>query len=57
MDMKKRTFAQRIAAKLEAFNERREARNRKRQQILDSMRAEKDYDRSMTYMKEFFRTK
>jgi hypothetical protein len=57
MDMKKRTFAQRIAAKLEAFNERLEARNRKRQQILDSMRAEKDYDRSMTYMKEFFRTK
>ena len=33
MDMKKRTFAQRIAAKLEAFNERLEARNRKRQQI------------------------
>ena len=57
MDMKKRTFAQRIAAKLEAFNERLEARNRKRQQILDSMRAEKDYDRSMTYMKEFFCTK
>lgn len=57
MDMKKRTFAQRIAAKLEAFNERLEARNRKRQQILDSMRAEKDYDRSMTYMKESFRTK
>ena len=57
MDMKKRTFTQRIAAKLEAFNERLEARNRKRQQILDSMRAEKDYDRSMTYMKEFFRTK
>lgn len=57
MDMKKRTLTQRIAAKLEAFNERLEARNRKRQQILDSMRAEEDYDRSMAYMKEFFRTK
>ena len=57
MDTKKQTLIQRIAAKLEAFNERLEERNRKRQQILDSMRAEEDYDRSMAYMKEFFRTK
>lgn len=57
MDIKKRTFTQRIAARLEAFNDRLEARNKKRQIILEKMRAEKDYDRSMTYMKEFFRTK
>lgn len=57
MDIKKRTFTQRIAARLEAFNDRLEARNKKRQIILEKMRAEEDYDRSMAYMKEFFRTK
>lgn len=57
MDTKKRTLTQLIEAKLAAFNDRIEARNRKRQIILDKMRAEEDYDRSMAYMKEFFRTK
>ena len=57
MDNQKCTLTERIAEKLEAFNDRLEARNRKRQLILDKMRAEEDYDRSMAYMKEFFRIK
>lgn len=57
MATKTKTFPKRIAARLEAFNDRLEARNRKRQIILEKMRAEKDHDRSVEYMKEFFRTK
>lgn len=48
------TFLERIAAKLNAFNQCLEVRLRKNQQLLESMRAEEDFEKSMGYMKEFF---
>lgn len=50
----KQSLTERIAAKLNAFNQRLEARLRKNQTILENMRTEEDFKKSMGYMKEFF---
>lgn len=50
----KQSLAERIATKLNAFNQRLEARLRKNQTLLENMRAEEDFKKSMSYMKEFF---
>ena len=50
----KQSLAERIATKLNAFNQRLEARLRKNQTLLENMRAEEDFKKSMGYMKEFF---
>ena len=50
----KLSLTERIATKLSAFNQRLEARLRKDQTILENMRAEEDFKKSMGYMKEFF---
>ena len=50
----KQSLTERIAAKLNAFNQRMEARLRKNQTILENMRTEDDFKKSMGYMKEFF---
>ena len=49
----KQSLTERIAARLNAFNQRLEARLRKNQTILENMRAEEDFKKSMGYMKEF----
>ena len=49
------SITERIAAKLDAFNRRLEARLRRNQELLENMRAEEDFGRSMEYCKEFFR--
>ena len=54
MSEEKQTFLERIAAKIDAFNQHLEVRLRKKQQLLESMRAEEDFEKSMGYMKEFF---
>lgn len=54
MSEEKQTFLEKIAAKLNAFNQRLEVRLRRNQQLLESMRAEEDFEKSMGYMKEFF---
>ena len=46
-----------IKAKLEAFNRHLESKLRRRQTILDNMKAEENFDKSMEYLKEFFRVK
>ena len=51
------SITERIAAKLDAFNRRLEARLRRNQELLENMRAEEDFRRSMEYFKEFFRIK
>lgn len=48
------SLTERIEAKLNAFNQRLEARLRKNQTLLDNMRAEEDFKKSMGYMMEFF---
>lgn len=48
------SLVERIATKLNAFNQRLEARLRKNQTLLENMRAEEDFRKSMGYMKEFF---
>lgn len=48
------SLTERIEAKLNAFNQRLEARLRKNQTLLENMRAEEDFKKSMGYMKEFF---
>ena len=48
------TFLERIATRLNAFNQRLEVRLRKNQKLLESMRAEEDFEKSMGYLKEFF---
>ena len=48
------SLMERIAAKLNAFNQRLEARLRKNQTLLENMRAEEDFKKSMGYMMEFF---
>ena len=48
------SLVERIATKLNAFNRRLEARLRKNQALLENMRAEEDFRKSMGYMKEFF---
>ena len=50
----KQPLTERIAAKLNAFNQRLEARLRKNQTLLENMRAEEDFKKSMGYMMEFF---
>ena len=50
----KQSLTERIAAKLNAFNQRMEARLRKNQTLLENMRAEEDFGKSMGYLKEFF---
>ena len=50
----KQSLTERIAAKLNAFNQRLEARLRKNQTLLENMRAEEDFKKSMGYMMEFF---
>ena len=50
----KKSLTERIAAKLNAFNQRLEARLRRNQIILESMRSEESFGKSMGYMKEFF---
>ena len=48
------SFVERIAAKLNAFNQRLEGRLKRNQTLLENMRAEEDFKKSMGYMKEFF---
>ena len=50
----KQSLVERIATKLNAFNQRLEARLRKNQTLLENMRAEEDFGKSMGYLKEFF---
>ena len=48
------SLMERIATRLNAFNQRLEARLRRNQTLLENMRAEEDFKKSMGYMKEFF---
>ena len=57
MTTNKQPITERIAARLNAFNRRLEARLRRNQELLENMRAEEDFGRSMEYFKEFFRIK
>lgn len=50
----KLALTERIVAKLSAFNQRLEERLRKNQVLLENMRAEESFEKSMGYMKEFF---
>ena len=50
----KQSLTERIATKLHAFNQHLEPRLRKNQALLENMRAEEDFKKSMGYMKEFF---
>ena len=54
MTTNKQPITERIAARLDAFNRRLEARLRRNQELLENMRAEEDFGRSMEYFKEFF---
>ena len=56
MTTNKQTFTERISDRLNAYNARLEAKINRRQAILENMRAEEDFDKSMEYMKEFFRS-
>ena len=51
------SLIERIATKIDAFNQRMEARLRKNQTLLENMRSEEDFKKSMEYMKEFFGVK
>lgn len=53
----KQSLVKRIEAKLQAFNKRMESKLKRRQEILNNMKAEEDFDKSMEYLKEFFRVK
>lgn len=55
MTTDKQSITDRIAARLDAFNRCLEARIRRNQELLENMRAEEDFGRSMEYFKEFFR--
>jgi hypothetical protein len=57
MTTDRQSIAERIAARLDAFNRRLEARLRRNQELLENMRAEEDFRRSMEYFKEFFQIK
>ena len=48
------TFLERVATRLNAFNKRLEVRLRKNQQLLESMRAEEDFEKSMGYLKKIY---
>ena len=54
MSKTKQSFTQRIATKLDAFNQRLEARLRKKQVLAENMREEENFKKSMGYMLEFF---
>ena len=56
MTTNKQTITDQIAERLNAFNARLEAKINRRQAILENMRAEEDFGRSMEYLKEFFRS-
>lgn len=53
----KQSLVKRIETKLQAFNKRMESKLKRRQEILNNMKAEEDFDKSMEYLKEFFRVK
>lgn len=46
----KQPLAKRIEAKLQAFNKRMESKLKRRQEILNNMKAEEDFDKSMEYL-------
>ena len=54
MSTSNQSLTERIAARLDAFNQRLEARLRRNQELLENMRAEENFGRSMGYLKEFF---
>lgn len=54
MTTNKQPITERIAARLDAFNRRLEARLRRNQELLENMRAEEDFEKSVGYFKEFF---
>jgi glucose-6-phosphate-specific signal transduction histidine kinase len=51
------SVTERISERLDAFNQRLAARLRRNQKLLENMRAEEDFRKSMGYLKEFFRFK
>lgn len=53
----KQSLTERIEVKLKVFNRRMESKLRRRQEMLNNMKAEEDFDKSMEYMKVFFREK
>ena len=53
----KQSLVKRIEAKLQGFNKRMESKLKRRQEILNNMKSEEDFDKSMEYLKEFFRVK
>ena len=53
----KQSLAKQIEAKPQAFNKRMESKLKRRQEILNNMKAEEDFDKSMEYLKKFFRVK
>ncbi len=53
----KQSLTERIEAKLKVFNRRMESKLRRRQEMLNNMKAEECFDKSMEYMKVFFREK
>lgn len=53
----KQSLAKQIEAKLQVFNKRMESKLKRRQEILNNMKAEEDFDKSMEYLKKFFRVK
>ena len=57
MTTDRQSIAERIAARLDAFNRHLEARLRRNQELLENMHAEEDFRRSMEYFKEFFQIK
>lgn len=54
MDENKQSLTKRIEARLEAVNQRLEARLRKQMKIWENMREAEDFRESIGYMKEFF---
>ena len=50
----KQPLAKQIEAKLQAFNKRMESKLKRRQEILNDMKAEEDFDKSMEYLKNSF---
>lgn len=49
------TLTERLTAKLNTINQRIVAKLRQRQVILEKMRSEDDFEKSMEYLKEFFK--
>lgn len=57
MTICKQSLTERIETKLKALNRRMESKFKRRKEILNNMKAEEDFDKSMEYLKEFFRVK